>query len=153
MRHSTDKSGSKFIFIAILFIVLYLGAFGFNIKDFIANTTRLNTEAKGAYLMLLLDYYQNEQGPPDIAKVLATITVLPLDAWLEHSMVILPLFEIRDGRLWHPRCEDEIEKGRKLYGQRVASTGLALEVSQQNLQHEVPLRRRAVHEERIQLRG
>jgi uncharacterized protein YdaU (DUF1376 family) len=95
--------------------------FGFNIKDFIANTTRLNTEAKGAYLMLLLDYYQNEQGPPDIAKVLATVTGLSLDAWLEHSVVVLPLFEIRDGRLWHPRCEEEIAKGRKLYGQRLAA--------------------------------
>jgi uncharacterized protein YdaU (DUF1376 family) len=95
--------------------------FGFNIKDFIANTTRLNTEAKGAYLMLLLDYYQNEQGPPDSAKVLATITGLALDAWLEHSVVILPLFEIRDGRLWHARCEDEIAKGQKLYSQRLAA--------------------------------
>lgn len=95
--------------------------FAFDIKDFIANTGRLDTEAKGAYLLLLLDYYQHEQGPRDVAKTLATITCLSLDRWLEHAPEILPLFEIRDGRLWHARCEEEIAKGQKLYSQRLAA--------------------------------
>lgn len=95
--------------------------FAFDIKDFIANTGRLDTEAKGAYLLLLLDYYQHEQGPRDVAKTLATITGLSLERWLEHAPEILPLFEIRDGRLWHARCEEEIAKGQKLYSQRLAA--------------------------------
>lgn len=38
--------------------------FPFNGKDFITDTLRLTTEAKGAYLMLMLDYYEQEAPPP-----------------------------------------------------------------------------------------
>lgn len=86
---------------------------GLNIKDFIANTVRLNTEAKGAYLMLLLDYYEQQEGPPADPDVLATVTGLPLETWERHARVILPLFEIRDGRLYQQRVEDELEKARR----------------------------------------
>lgn len=95
--------------------------FAFTVKDFIADTQRLDTEGVGAYLLLLLDYYQHEQGAPDHAKTLANVTHLSLERWLEHAPVILPLFEIRDGRLYHQRCEDEITDRRKRYDQRLAA--------------------------------
>lgn len=82
--------------------------FPFNIKDFLANTKRLNTEAKGAYLCLMLDYYEQECGPPDDDDVLAAITELPLDAWKRHRKVISPLFETRDGYWHHARMDAEI---------------------------------------------
>lgn len=73
--------------------------FSFNIKKFLAETQRLNTEARGAYLSIKLNYY--EQGaPPDDDEVLATITGLALDAWKRHRKVIAPLFQIKGG-LWH----------------------------------------------------
>lgn len=74
--------------------------FPFNIKDFVTNTLRLNTEAKGAYLMLILDYYQTETAPPDDDEVLAAITGLSIETWQRHRRVIAPLFQIRDG-VWH----------------------------------------------------
>jgi uncharacterized protein YdaU (DUF1376 family) len=88
--------------------------FAFNIKDFIANTTRLNTEAKGAYLMLMLDYYEQGQPPPDDDEVLATITGLPIDVWKRHRRVIEPLFDLSivPGRWHHQRVEEECAKGR-----------------------------------------
>lgn len=85
--------------------------FGLNIKDFIANTTRLNTEAKGAYLMLLLDYYEQEEGPPDDDEVLATITGLSIATWQRHAKVIRPLFSVVNGRLYQQRTVEEIAKG------------------------------------------
>ncbi|WP_293880486.1 DUF1376 domain-containing protein [Sphingomonas sp.] len=100
--------------------------FGFNIKDFIANTQRLNTEAKGAYLMLLLDYYQNEQGCPADADICATTCGLSIEAWNRHSRVILPLFTIKAGILWHSRCEEEIAKGKELHAQRVKASEMAV---------------------------
>ena len=43
-----------------------------------------NTEAKAAYLMVMLDYYEQETPPPDNDAVLATITGLPMDQWLKY---------------------------------------------------------------------
>jgi uncharacterized protein YdaU (DUF1376 family) len=85
--------------------------FAFNIKDFIANTTRLNTEATGAYLLLMLDYYEQEEPPPDDNEVLSTIAGLDLDTWLKHRRVLEPLFDTSSGRWRHERIEQEIAKG------------------------------------------
>ena len=88
--------------------------FAFNIKDFIANTRRLNTEAKGAYLCLMLDYYQQGAGPPDDDEVLATIAELPVDAWKRHRRVIEPLFIVENGQWKHDRIDCELlEANRK----------------------------------------
>lgn len=74
--------------------------FPFAPKPFISDTLRLNTEAKGAYLMLMLDYYDQERPAPDDDEVLASITGLPIETWRRHRRVIEPLFDVRDG-LWH----------------------------------------------------
>jgi uncharacterized protein YdaU (DUF1376 family) len=94
--------------------------FPFNIKDFLANTKRLNTEAKGAYLCLMLDYYEQEGPPPDDDDVLASICELPPDVWKRHRKVIEPLFEIRDGCWHHARIEREIENGNTKLAQSKA---------------------------------
>lgn len=74
--------------------------FEFHPKSFLTDTMRLNTEAKGAYLLLLLDYYEKEGPAPDDDDVLAAIAGLPLDVWQRHRKVIQPLFNV-DGGLWH----------------------------------------------------
>lgn len=98
--------------------------FPFNIKDFLANTKRLNTEAKGAYLCLMLDYYENGSGPPDDDDVLAAICELPVDVWQRHRKVIAPLFKIEQCLWHHSRMDfeiaDAIEKMRKANERGVA---------------------------------
>lgn len=94
--------------------------FPFNIKDFLANTKRLNTEAKGAYLCLMLDYYEQEKGAPDDDDVLAAITELPLDAWKRHRKVIEPMFDIHDGRWFHSRIDAEIKDGKERHAKSSA---------------------------------
>ena len=94
--------------------------FPFNTKDFLANTRRLNTEAKGAYLLLMLDYYEQGEGPPDDDDVLATICELPLETWQRHRRVISPMFEIRDGRWRHDRIKSEMEKAERKHAEAVA---------------------------------
>lgn len=84
--------------------------FPFNIKDFVANTMRLTTEAKGAYLMLMLDYYEQGESAPDDDDVLAAITGLSLEAWRRHRKVLAPLFQIRDGFWQHDRIEQEMRE-------------------------------------------
>jgi uncharacterized protein YdaU (DUF1376 family) len=52
--------------------------FPFYVGDYTRDTARLTTEAHGAYLLLMLDYWVNG-APPDDDETLATITKLPAD--------------------------------------------------------------------------
>lgn len=82
--------------------------FAFNIKDYISDTMRLTTEAHGAYLLLILDYYESEGPSPDDDFILAAITKLPIEQWQKHRKVLSRFFEIRDGHWFHNRIETEM---------------------------------------------
>jgi uncharacterized protein YdaU (DUF1376 family) len=75
---------------------------------FLVDTIRLSTEQKGAYLMLILDYYDKEAPPPDDDGVLASITGLPLERWQGHRRMLEPFFAIEGGVWRHARCEEEL---------------------------------------------
>lgn len=79
------------------------------IADYLADTTRLNTEQHGAYLLLIMDYWRNG-APPNDDDVLANITRLSLQQWRKHKATLLKLFVINDGLLTHKRIEDELIK-------------------------------------------
>jgi uncharacterized protein YdaU (DUF1376 family) len=82
--------------------------FEFHPKSFLTDTMRLNTEAKGAYLLLLLDYYEKEGPAPDEDEVLAAITGLSIETWRRYRRVIEPLFTVADGLWRHPTCDQVI---------------------------------------------
>ena len=79
------------------------------IADYLADTTRLNTEQHGAYLLLIMDYWRNG-APPNDDDVLANITRLSVQQWRKHKAILLKLFVINDGVLTHKRIEDELLK-------------------------------------------
>lgn len=80
-------------------IPLYIG-------DYLADTSRLNTEQHGAYLLLLMDYWR--QGPPpDDDATLANIAKLPMDRWLAHRPTLERLFRVVDGTWTQKRVEQE----------------------------------------------
>jgi len=80
--------------------------FPFYVGDYLRDTARLTTEAHGAYLLLMLDYWVNG-APPDDDEVLATITKLPVTIWKKRRKSLIGFFEIKDGRLTHKRIERE----------------------------------------------
>ena len=94
--------------------------FPFNIKDFMANTMRLNTEAKGAYILLILDYYERGSGPPDDDDILAAICGLPVKTWERHRKVIAPLFAIDGGHWKHDRIDFEIADANRKHASYTA---------------------------------
>jgi uncharacterized protein YdaU (DUF1376 family) len=80
------------------------------IADYLADTTRLNTEQHGAYLLLIMDYWRNG-APPDEDEVLANITRLTVQQWRKHKPTITRLFTLsEDGNLHHKRIDVELEK-------------------------------------------
>ena len=79
----------------------------FYIADYLADTTRLNTEQHGAYMLLIMDYWRNG-APPDDDSVLANITKLTPSVWKKHRTALSKLFSIVDGEWVHKRIEREI---------------------------------------------
>lgn len=81
------------------------------IADYLADTTRLNTEQHGAYLLLLFDYWRNG-APPIDDEILMQITKLDKKKWIKNKPVLIRFFEQKDGVLIHKRVEKEIKKSR-----------------------------------------
>jgi uncharacterized protein YdaU (DUF1376 family) len=75
---------------------------------FLVDTMRLSTEQKGAYLMLMLDYYDKEAPPPDDDAILSQITGLSLERWRVHRRALEPFFEVTNGLWKHARCDEEL---------------------------------------------
>lgn len=92
--------------------------FPFNVGDYMRDTARLTTEAHGAYLLLIMDYWVNGP-PPDDNEVLATITKLPVTIWRKRRPTILPFFKIVDGRWTHGRIDREIAAADEKHKKRV----------------------------------
>lgn len=84
----------------------------FWVGDYKADTSHLSTEENGAYLLILFDYWWHQRGPINNEKTLREITKLSAHKWKNISPTILEFFEIRDGRLYHPRVEEELEKAQ-----------------------------------------
>lgn len=82
--------------------------FPFNVKAYVTDTMRLTTEAHGAYLLLMLDYYSTAEAPPDDDDILAAIAKLSPEAWVKHRKAIQPYFKIIGGRWVHERIELEM---------------------------------------------
>lgn len=88
--------------------------FAFDLNAYISNTMRLTTEAHGAYLLLMLDYYSTGEPCPDDDDQLAAITKLPVDVWKEkYRKVLAPLFDVRSGAWHHDRIASELATARE----------------------------------------
>lgn len=95
--------------------------FPFNIKAYLTDTMRLTTEAHGAYLLLMLDYYSTGEAPPDDDDVLAAICKLTPKAWAKHRAVLVPYFKITDGRWIHERIEAEMLEACQRHAKKSAA--------------------------------
>lgn len=85
-----------------------------HIKDYLADTGHLTTAQHGAYLLLIMHYWQTG-GLPDDDAALATITKTRRDTWRQLRPVIRQLF----GECWrHKRIDRELQHAAKLMEKR-----------------------------------
>jgi uncharacterized protein YdaU (DUF1376 family) len=87
--------------------------FPFYVGDYTRDTARLTTEAHGAYLLLILDYWVNG-APPDDDEVLATITKLPISVWRKRRKSLERFFVVEGGVWKHGRIEKERTKAESV---------------------------------------
>jgi len=81
--------------------------FPFYVGDYLRDTARLSTEAHGAYVLIMLDYW-TRGAPPDDDDVLATITKSSTARWKKLRPLLVPFFIIEDGKWQHSRIEREL---------------------------------------------
>jgi uncharacterized protein YdaU (DUF1376 family) len=92
----------------------------FYVKDYLGDTAHLSTLEHGAYLLLIMHYWQHS-GLPDDDRSLALIAKLGIRQWASIRSKIAQLF----GPGWiHKRIEGELEKANKKSDARVSAGSL-----------------------------
>jgi 5-methylcytosine-specific restriction endonuclease McrA len=89
----------------------------FYIADYLVETTRLNALESGAYLLLMMEYWQSERLPEDDRK-LAQIAKLSLRKWRQIKPAMSDLFQVPGWR--HHRLDALRAKVDASYNRRLA---------------------------------
>jgi len=82
----------------------------FHIADYLADTQGLTTIEHGAYLLLIMNYYQTGQSLVDNDRVLAQFCRVSVQKWLRMKPTIEKFFSICEGRWRHKRIENDLNQ-------------------------------------------
>ena len=90
---------------AVPFMPLY-------VADYMADAAHLSTLEHGAYLLLIMAYWQRGEALPDDDKKLARIVGLQGANWRKVAPVLREFFITESGKLFHHRIEHELQRMR-----------------------------------------
>jgi len=83
------------------------------VSDYLADTAHLNATQHGAYMLLLMNYWQRGKPLDNSNDRLAFVARLTPEEWLDNKEVLSEFFNI-DGETWsHTRIETDLEKVRE----------------------------------------
>lgn len=88
---------------AIPFMPLY-------VSDYLADTPHLSTAENGAYMLLIMTYWQRGKPLPVDDKKLARIARATPEEWAVLREEVMDLFTLDEGVYRHKRIDDELEK-------------------------------------------
>jgi len=77
-------------------------------QDYLSDTCHLTTEEHGAYLLLILNYWQTESPLKDDNRRLAGICRMQTDRWVEIRETIAEFFEVESDLWRHKRIDAEL---------------------------------------------
>mgnify|MGYP006268694269 CR=1 FL=1 len=78
--------------------------------DYLSDTQHLTTEEHGAYLLILMNYWQRGEPPLNDDQRLAGIARMPIERWLNARSTLVEFFCIKNNRWFHKRIENDINK-------------------------------------------
>lgn len=87
------------------YMPLYVG-------DYLADAAHISTLSHGAYLLLIMNYWQRGKALPANDRVLAGIAKLTLEQWADVKLDLADFFQEVDGCWRHKRIEQELETAR-----------------------------------------
>lgn len=79
------------------------------VADYLADTAHLTTEQHGAYLLLIMNYWQRGKPLKNSNERLANVTRMSNEAWLQCRTVLQEYFIITDEEWIHKRIEKDLE--------------------------------------------
>jgi uncharacterized protein YdaU (DUF1376 family) len=82
------------------------------VADYMADTAHLTTVEHGAYLLLIMTYWQRGEALPDDDRKLARIAGMGPREWARIRETISEFFQISDGTWFHSRIHTELESMR-----------------------------------------
>ena len=86
--------------------------------EFRRDTYHLSAAEDGIYRRLI-DEYMIAQAPlPDNDRALAAIARVGLEEWTDCADIVRRFFQAKDGKLFHKRCEQELDAQRMLHARR-----------------------------------
>lgn len=80
------------------------------VADYLADTAHLSAAEHGAYLLLIMNYWQRQKPLPSDDKKLARIARMTDAEWQDARDTILEFFTVVDGELRHKRIEAELAR-------------------------------------------
>ena len=80
------------------------------VADYLADTRHLTLEEHGAYLLLIMNYWQTGHALIDSDKRLASVCSTSVEIWLNIRPAIEEFFDIKDGIWTHQRIEKDLAK-------------------------------------------
>lgn len=83
------------------------------VADYLADAAHLTAAGHGAYLLLIMTYWQRGEALPDDDRKLARIARMTDKEWAEVREDMAEFFQIGDGKWAHKRVEQELEKVRE----------------------------------------
>jgi uncharacterized protein YdaU (DUF1376 family) len=84
----------------------------FYVGDYLRDTARLSTEAHGAYLLLIFEYWTSGRPLPDDDRQLAAIAKLSKFRWQKLKILLATFFSVADGVWRHKRIDVELENAK-----------------------------------------
>lgn len=83
------------------------------VADYLADTAHLSTEEHGAYLLLIMNYWQRGKALPNDDKRLALITRLSNERWTDVKQTLNEFFNITPTEWQHARIERDLAEAYK----------------------------------------
>lgn len=80
------------------------------VADYLADAAHLSTEEHGAYLLLIMNYWQRGKPLPCDPERLARIARLSNERWTDVERTLNEFFTVVDGEWRHKRIDDELAK-------------------------------------------
>jgi uncharacterized protein YdaU (DUF1376 family) len=77
-------------------------------SDYLTDTQHLTTQEHGAYLLLILNYWQRGEPLEDNDRKLAGIAKMDLFDWSVVRVSLQDFFQIKDGFWYHKRVDKEL---------------------------------------------
>jgi len=84
----------------------------FYVGDYLADAAHISTLSHGAYLLLIMNYWQRGKALPANDRVLSGIAKLTPEQWADVKLDLADFFQEIDGCWRHKRIEQELETAR-----------------------------------------